>query len=116
MAEQIRIMSGNRLIISPYPGGEKSLASGPDIFAAVQKGTMEMGNGWPNWWSAHDPAWAVMNAGPFDLMNLDASMMFFLEGEGTNSPAPKASSGNLPGGQAWNSACYPALRSKGWRT
>lgn len=105
MANQIKIMSNGRLIITPYPGGEHSLASGPDIFTAVQQGTVEMGNGWPNWWSAQDPAWAVMNAGPFDLMNLDASMMFFLEGEGT----ALANQLSLPKGIIWRPAWWPGM-------
>ena len=105
MAEQVALMTGGRLVITPYPGGKKSIASGPDIFTAVQKGTVEMGNGWPNWWSAQDPAWAVMNAGPFDLMNLDASMIFFLEGEGTKL----ANQLSQPKGIIWRPAWWPGM-------
>ncbi|MFT6558752.1 hypothetical protein [Sneathiella sp.] len=81
MTDNIRTMSGGRLDITPYPAD--AVVSGPRIYEAVGERTIEMGNGWPNWWSGQHPAWAVMNAGPFDFMNLDASMMFFLAGEGT---------------------------------
>lgn len=105
MTEQIKLMSGGRFVITPYPGGKNSLASGADIFSAVQAGTVEMGNGWPNWWSAQDPAWAIMNAGPFDFMNLDASMIFFLEGEGT----ALANQLSQPKGVLWRPAWWPGM-------
>lgn len=42
-----------------------------------------MGNGRPNGWSSYYPAWAEVGSTPFDCMNLDASMMFFILGEGS---------------------------------
>lgn len=36
-----------------------------------------------DWWSGKDPAWALMNSGPFDFTNLDACMIFLSSGEGT---------------------------------
>ena len=75
MTSNIKVMSAGRLIITPHPGGE--ITGGPDIFNAVKTGKVEMGSGWPNWWSGQHPAWAVMNAGPFDFMNIDASLMQF---------------------------------------
>ncbi|MBD5779023.1 TRAP transporter substrate-binding protein DctP [Pelagicoccus sp. NFK12] len=103
MAEQVKLMSGGRLLIRPVPGGE--VASGPDIYAAVSERRVEMGNGWPNWWSGRHPSWSVMNAGPFDFMNLDASMMFFLEGEGT-ALANELASGD---GIIWRPAWWPGM-------
>lgn len=79
-SDQLRIMSQGRLDITVYAGGE--IVHGPNIFTAVKDGDIQMGNGWPNWWSSQHPAWGVMNAGPFDFMNIDASMIFFLAGEG----------------------------------
>lgn len=79
-AENVALMSEGRLLITPYPAGEH--AHGADIFNAVAENRVQIGNGWPNWWSAQHQAWAVMNSGPFDFMNIDASMMFFLEKEG----------------------------------
>lgn len=105
MAQKVETMSGGRLKITPYPGGANSLASGPDIFNAVRKGSVEMGNGWPNWWSGQDPAWAVMNAGPFDLMNIDASMIFFFEDQGTQL----ANELSLPKGVMWRPAWWPGM-------
>jgi TRAP-type mannitol/chloroaromatic compound transport system substrate-binding protein len=99
----VKTMSNGRLEITPYPGGE--LARGGDIYTAVRDGKVEMGNGWPNWWSAQDPAWAVMNAGPFDFMNLDASMMFFLAGEGTEL----ANQLSMPDGVIWRAAWWPGM-------
>ena len=103
MADNIRIMSGGRLNITPHPGG--AIAQGPDIYNAVRDGIVEMGNGWPNWWSAQNPAWAVMNAGPFDFMNLDASMMYFYEDKGTEF----ANRLSVPDGVVWRPAWWPGM-------
>jgi len=101
--ENVKNMSDGRLVITPYPAGV--LAHGPDIFNAVSDDTVQMGNGWPNWWSAQHPSWAVMNAGPFDFMNLDASMMFFLEKEGT----ALANELSLPKGVMWRPAWWAGM-------
>ncbi|WP_309008400.1 TRAP transporter substrate-binding protein DctP [Pelagicoccus sp. SDUM812005] len=103
MAEQVRLMSGGRLLIRPVPGG--ALASGPDIYTAVSERRVEMGNGWPNWWSGRHPSWSVMNSGPFDFMNLDASMMFFLAGEGTELANELAA----PDGVIWRAAWWSGM-------
>lgn len=103
MTENIRIMSNGRLNIKPVPAGE--IVGGPNIFDAVGKRTVEMGNGWPNWWSGQHPAWAVMNAGPFDFMNLDASMMFFLAGEGTALANELSAESNI----IWRPAWWPGM-------
>ena len=103
MAEDIHVMSNGRLDIKPVPGG--TIAGGPDIFTAVKEGRIEMGNGWPNWWSGQHPAWAVMNAGPFDFMNLDSSMMFFLAAEGTQL----ANELSAPQGIIWRPAWWPGM-------
>src|SRR3990167_6224483 len=100
MAENIRIMSNGRLLLTPIAGDNKPLAVGADIFTAVSTGRIEMGNGWPNWWQAQHPAWAVMNAGAFDFMTLEASMLFFLGGEGTAF----ANQLSLPKGVLWRPA------------
>lgn len=102
-AEDIGRMSGGRFTISIHPGGE--IAGGPAIFNAVSEGVVEMGNGWPNWWSGQHPAWAVMNAGPFDFMNLDASMIFFLADEGTALANQLAN----PRGVLWRPAWWPGM-------
>ena len=103
MTENIKVMSGGRFIITPYPGGK--ITGGPDIFNAVKKGTVEMGSGWPNWWSGQHPAWAVMNAGPFDFMNIDASLMYFLAGDGTTLANELAN----PEGIIWRAAWWPGM-------
>jgi TRAP-type mannitol/chloroaromatic compound transport system substrate-binding protein len=103
MTENIKVMSGGRFIITPYPGGK--ITGGPDIFNAVKKGTVEMGSGWPNWWSGQNPAWAVMNAGPFDFMNIDASLMYFLAGDGTKLANELAN----PEGIIWRAAWWPGM-------
>ena len=103
LSENIKKMSNGTFVIEVYSGGE--IAGGAKIFEAVRSGEVEMGNGWPNWWSAQHPSWAVMNAGPFDFMNLDASMMFFLAGEGTelaNELAGKV-------GLVWRPAWWPGM-------
>lgn len=105
MAENIRIMSNGRLLLTPIAGDDKPLAVGADIFTAVSSGRIEMGNGWPNWWEAQHPAWAVMNAGAFDFMTLEASMLFFLGGEGTAF----ANQLSLPKGVLWRPAWWPGM-------
>ena len=81
MTESVRVMSGGRLMIHPHSGGE--ITGGSDIYSAVKERRIEMGNGWPNWWSGHHPAWAVMNADPYEFMNIDASLLFFISGQGS---------------------------------
>lgn len=103
LADQVQQMSQGRLIIIPYPGG--TITDGADIYNAVREKRVEMGNGWPNWWVSQHPAWAVMNAGPFDFMNLDASMMFFLDGEGTDI----ANELSLPDGVIWRPAWWAGM-------
>ena len=103
MTENIKTMSGGRFIIKPHPGGE--ITGGPDIFNAVKKGTVEMGTGWPNWWSGQHPAWAVMNAGPFDFMNIDASLFYFLAGDGTKLANELAN----PQGVVWRAGWWPGM-------
>jgi len=103
MTKNIKIMSAGRFIISPHPGGE--ITGGPDIFNAVKTGKVKMGSGWPNWWSGQHPAWAVMNAGPFDFMNIDASLMYFIAGEGTKLANELAN----PEGIIWRAAWWPGM-------
>lgn len=101
--DNLALMSGGRLIITPHSAG--ALASGPDIYNAVKERRIDMGSGWPNWWSAINPAWALMNAGPFDFMNLDSSMMFFLAGEGSTL----ANELSQPDGILWRPAWWPGM-------
>jgi TRAP-type mannitol/chloroaromatic compound transport system substrate-binding protein len=102
-SENVKTMSAGRLIITPHSGG--IITNGPDIYDAVSEGRIEMGNGWPNWWSGQNPAWAVMNAGPFDFMNLDSSMMFFLAGNGTQLANEMAQPQNI----IWRPAWWPGM-------
>ncbi|MCW9052359.1 MAG: TRAP transporter substrate-binding protein DctP [Motiliproteus sp.] len=102
-SKNVEVMSGGRLQITPHPAG--TLAHGPDIFNAVSDGKVQMGNGWPNWWSGQHPSWAVMNAGPFDFMNLDASMMFFFAEGGTEL----ANELSLPKGVIWRPAWWAGM-------
>ena len=102
-SENLKVMSSSRLQIEVYPSGK--LTSGADIFSAVKDRRIEMGNGWPNWWSGQSPEWALLNAGPFDFMNIDASMMFFMEGEGSKL----ANSLSLPQGVMWRPAWWPGM-------
>ena len=103
MTANIKTMSAGHFIISPHPGGE--ITGGPDIFNAVKTGKIQMGSGWPNWWSGQHPAWAVMNAGPFDFMNIDASLMYFIAGEGTKLANELAN----PEGIIWRAAWWPGM-------
>ncbi|WP_185232937.1 TRAP transporter substrate-binding protein DctP [Teredinibacter franksiae] len=101
--QSVLLMSGGRLEITPHPGGE--LTDGPDIFRAVSEGRIQMGNGWPNWWSGQHDAWSVLDSGPFGFMNLDASMMFFYVGAGTDI----ANELSLPQGVMWRPAWWAGM-------
>lgn len=103
MTNNIKTMSAGRFIITPHPGGE--ITGGPDIFNAVKSGRVAMGSGWPNWWSGQHPAWSVLNAGPFDFMNIDASLMYFIAGEGTELANELAN----PEGVIWRAAWWPGM-------
>lgn len=103
MTANIAKMSAGRFIIKAHPGGE--ITGGPDIFNAVKTGKVQMGSGWPNWWSGQHPAWAVMNSGPFDFMNIDASLMYFIAGEGTKL----ANELSNPQGIIWRAAWWPGM-------
>lgn len=103
MTENIKNMSGGRFVITPHPGGE--ITGGPDIFNAVKNGKVEMGSGWPNWWSGQHPAWAVLNSGPFDFMNIDASLMYFMVGEGTKIANELAN----PAGVLWRPGWWAGM-------
>ncbi|WP_196158790.1 TRAP transporter substrate-binding protein DctP [Reinekea sp. G2M2-21] len=103
MTDNIRLMSQGRLDITPHYAGQ--ITGGADIYSAVKDRRVEMGNGWPNWWSGYHPAWAVMNAGPYEFMNIDASLMFFLNGGGTEL------ANELSGrdGILWRPAWWPGM-------
>lgn len=103
MTNNIKTMSAGQFIITPHPGGE--ITGGPDIFNAAKSGRVEMGSGWPNWWSGQHPAWSVLNAGPFDFMNIDASLMYFIAGEGTKLANELAN----PEGVIWRAAWWPGM-------
>ncbi|WP_320823213.1 TRAP transporter substrate-binding protein DctP [Reinekea sp.] len=103
MTDNIRLMSQGRLDIRAVPSGV--ITGGPDIYTAVKEGRIEMGSGWPNWWSGNHPAWAVMNAGPFGFMNIDASLLFFIAGEGTHL----ANELSRPDGIIWRPAWWPGM-------
>jgi TRAP-type mannitol/chloroaromatic compound transport system substrate-binding protein len=103
-------MSENTFIINIFSSNE--IVGGAKIFDAVKNGQIEMGNGWPNWWSSHHPTWAVMNAGPYDFMNIDASMMFFLAGKGTEMANILASKKGVVWRPAWWAGMEFGLISK----
>ncbi|WP_415893861.1 TRAP transporter substrate-binding protein DctP [Neptuniibacter sp. PT8_73] len=109
-ADNVKAMSGGRFLIKPHPGGV--ITGGPDIYNAVKERRVEMGNGWPNWWSGQHPAWALMNAGPFDFMNLDGSMMFFYAGEGQRLANELSSPDGLMWRPAWWAGMEFGLLSK----
>lgn len=102
-SKNIALMSNQRLTINIIPANK--IAIGSKIYGAVRQGELEMANGWPNWWSGNHPAWALMNAGPFDFMNIDASMMFFLSGPGTDL----ANQLTAPDGIIWRPAWWPGM-------
>ncbi len=102
-SENIKKMTNGKFVIDIYYGGQ--ISNGGNIFESVRNGEVDMGNGWPNWWSAQHPSWAVMNAGPFDFMNIDASMIFFLAGEGMGHANKLAKDKGL----IWRPAWWPGM-------
>ncbi|GLQ29601.1 TRAP transporter substrate-binding protein DctP [Litoribrevibacter albus] len=79
--EKVKVMSQGRLIITPY--SEAMITKGAELFSGVKEGITEMALGWPNWWLNQNIGWAAIQSGPYDFMNIDASMLYFYEGEGT---------------------------------
>lgn len=110
MSKRIKLMSQGRLLIHPHPGGE--ITGGADIYTAVKERRVEMGNGWPNWWSRHHPGWFVMNGGPYEFMNLDASMLFFTQGAGRELATSLAHQDGIIWRPAWWAGMEFGLLSK----
>lgn len=82
LAEKIEIMTDGHLSITVYQ--KNLLGQGPDIFQRVSEGNIEIGMGQPEWWSHMDLGWTAIQAVPFGFMNIETSMMFFLQGKGTD--------------------------------
>ena len=84
-AENIKLMTNGRLIIKTLAGDAKDrIAKGGGLYSAVKFNKVQMAVGWPNWWHGVDEAWNALQSGPYGLMNLDASMMWFFVGKGTD--------------------------------
>ncbi len=75
MAENLKQMSGGRLVIKMFPSG--ALIPGKDLYDAVKAGTVEMGCGWPNWWIGKNPAWNLLNDQPFGFRRKEAFLMWY---------------------------------------
>jgi len=81
-SEAVDSMSAGRLTIQIRAANSaEAIAHGAAIYRAVSEGRLEMGNGWPSWWSGQHPAWALLE-GPHEFSNFDASMLFFLADRG----------------------------------
>ncbi len=79
-AEKVKNMSDNKFIISVYPAG--AITKGSEMFDGVKERKTEMAQGWPNWWLSKDPAWNMIQSGPFEFMTIESSMIYFYEDEG----------------------------------
>ncbi|MFC3150631.1 TRAP transporter substrate-binding protein DctP [Litoribrevibacter euphylliae] len=101
--EKVNVMSQGRLMITPYSEGE--ITQGAGLFTGVKNGTTEMALGWPNWWLKENKGWAAIQSGPYDFMNLDGSMLYFFEGEGTRL----ANELSLPQGVIWRPAWWAGM-------
>lgn len=103
MAEKVSIMTGGKFSITVYQ--KDLLAKGSDIFQKVKEGTFEIGMGQPHWWRDINPAWSAIQSVPFGFMNLETSMMFFLEDEGTHL----ANQLSNPHGILWRPASWSSM-------
>lgn len=65
MAEWIQIMSGGRIEIQVYGGGE--LVPALEVFEAVSSGAVEMGHGAAYYWSGIQPAFQFFASIPFGM-------------------------------------------------
>jgi TRAP-type mannitol/chloroaromatic compound transport system substrate-binding protein len=101
--EKVKAMSQGRLVITPYSEGQ--ITKGAGLFTGVEQGTTEMALGWPNWWLKENPGWAAIQSGPYDFMNIDGSMLYFFEGEGTKL----ANELSLPQGVLWRPAWWAGM-------
>lgn len=79
MAKYVEDMSGGRLKIQVFAGGELMPAFG--CFDACSQGTIEVFNGAPYYWAGKEPAFQWFSAVPFGL-NPNGMMNWYLHGDG----------------------------------
>ncbi len=69
LAERVNAMSGGRLIIKVYAGGE--LVPPMEVFDSVSRGTAELGHGTPYYWKGKVPTAQFFTSVPFGLSTLE---------------------------------------------
>jgi TRAP-type mannitol/chloroaromatic compound transport system substrate-binding protein len=80
LCENVKVASGGRFIITPYPAG--GIAAGAGIWDAVVTGVADMGQTWTCWWQGKDPGWIAMQGIPWMFESITQSQMWWYEGEG----------------------------------
>jgi TRAP-type mannitol/chloroaromatic compound transport system substrate-binding protein len=76
LAERVATMSGGRLTIKVYAGGE--LVPPLEVFDAVSRGTAELGHGAAYYWKGKVPAAQFFTAVPFGLSTSEMKSSRFL--------------------------------------
>lgn len=69
LAEQVKLMSGGRLQIKVYAGGE--LVPPMEVFDSVSRGTAELGHSTPYYWKGKVPTAQFFTSVPFGLSTLE---------------------------------------------
>ena len=101
-AKNIEVMTNGRLVIKTIAGDSQNrLSKGAGIYSAVKYNKVQMAVGWPNWWHTVNPAWNALQSGPYGFMNLDASMMWFFVGKGTEFANELSSNDGIIWRPAW---------------
>ena len=77
-ADDVRTISGGRLDIHVYAGGE--LVPPLQVFDAVSQGTVEMGHGSPYYWAGKVPAAQFFSSVPFGMMAKGMNAWFYQGG------------------------------------
>jgi TRAP-type mannitol/chloroaromatic compound transport system substrate-binding protein len=97
--DSVRMASGGRLTITPYPAGE--ILPAAKVLDAVQNGTVEAGFDWPGYWRSKDEAFGALASVPFGL-NQEGMNLWLFEHNGTKQAQELYAQSNiysLPCGQ-----------------
>jgi TRAP-type mannitol/chloroaromatic compound transport system substrate-binding protein len=75
VCDRVRVMSGGKFIITPYPAG--SLMGAFDVFDAVSSGKVECMHSWPGYWRSKELAAELFSSIPNQMMTLEWAVWLY---------------------------------------